>query len=111
MRKQIRAIQEAEKLPSLLYHSVDSEKTLEFVQAKGIVKDEQGFVYLSKKPLSGSRFKYVFKVTIPKDKMDNLYDWREFWTDGEGDKEYDPKNPYYIYTGNIPKEWIQLVKS
>ena len=90
----------------ILYHSVISELNKNYVLENGITKDEQNFVYLSEKPM-GKHFKYTFKVIIPNN--DNLYDWREIWNDGEDNKEYDDKNPYFVYMGDINIKNIQLM--
>lgn len=103
-----------------LYHSVFSKKSYEYVLKNGITHDVQGWVYLSEKPMiiNGGNHSWalntvaVFKVKIPDNRK--LYDWREIWYD-KNDKEYDSdhqyekSNPYYMYSGNIPKQYIQEV--
>lgn len=88
-----------------LYHWVRDDKAKEFVLKNGIVPDKWGFIYLSEKPLREDG--HMFLVTIPNNMF--LFDWREFWEEGEG-KEYDPDNPYYVYVDNtIPPEYIKLI--
>ena len=104
-----------------LYHAVFNEKSFEYVMEYGIKADSNGVVYLSEKPIikkAQPKWGYkgtiaVFKVTIPDNR--NLYDWREFWCDDNGeeidfDHQYDPTNPYYCYTGSIPKQYVKLYK-
>ena len=106
-----------------LYHTVFSNRTFEYVMKYGIRADSKGLVYLAEKPIikkalnpkftDGISTRAVFKVTIPDNR--NLYDWREFWCDDNGeeidfDHQYDPTNPYYCYTGSIPKQYVKLYK-
>lgn len=77
----------------------------------GIIADDQNSIYLSAKPLYTERG-HLFEVTIPD--ADRLYDWREAWWDDNGvefdsDHRYDSENPYFIYYGNIPKEYVKLL--
>lgn len=89
-----------------LYHWVRDDKAKDFVLKKGIVPDRLGFIYLSEKPLRQDG--HIFLVAIPDNMF--LFDWREFWVDGD-DKEYDPNNPYYVYVDNtIPPEYLKLLK-
>ena len=88
-----------------LYHSVRSEKERDFVLQNGIKADFDKMVYLSKYPLNKNQFKFSFIVKIPNNKK--LYDWREIWEE-DLDKEYDAKNPYFVYEGDIPKQYIKL---
>ena len=97
-----------------LYHTVFDERTRDFVLENGIVQDDFGLVYLAEKPLD-NRDGYVFKVTIPNNNQ--LLDWREAWYDDAGEEidsmnhQYDEDNPYYIYSGNIAREYIELMHS
>ena len=93
-------------LPKVLYHSVTSEAKRDFVLKNGIKADSDGMIYLSEKPLESNLYKYSFKVKVPD--VSKLHDWREVWSDSD-DKEYDPNNPYYIYEGDIPKQYITLI--
>jgi hypothetical protein len=102
----LKNILKEQQLPKVLYHSVTDERVRDFVLKNGIKMDSQGFVYLSKKPITRLPFKYTFKVKIPD--MDALYDWRDVWDAGL-DKEYDKTNPYYIYNNDIPKQYIKLI--
>tara|TARA_B100000900_G_scaffold397080_1_gene397026 strand:+ start:826 stop:1905 length:1080 start_codon:yes stop_codon:yes gene_type:complete len=106
LKNKLKNILKEQQLPKVLYHSVTDERTRDFVLKNGIKMDNQGFVYLSKKPITRLPFKYTFKVKIPN--MDALYDWRDVWDDGL-DKEYDKTNPYYIYNNDIPKQYIKLI--
>ena len=92
-------------LPRVLYHNVTSEAVRDFVLQNGIKADKDGMVYLSKKPITKLPFKYSFEVRVPD--MSKLWDWRDIWSDSD-DKEYDPKNPYYVYEGSIDKQYITL---
>lgn len=99
--------------PEVLYHAV-TNRSYDYVKKNGITPDEDGFVYLSTYPLKSGLYKngHVFQVKIPNHSL--LYDWREFWQDEEGndidfDHEWDPENPYYIYMGFIPAEFIKEV--
>lgn len=96
------------------------KKSYEYVKRNGIKRDSQGWIYLSTKPIiknnknpwSVNNTVAVFKVRIP-DKS-KLYDWREIWMDDDGnetdsDHQYDKNNPYYMYSGDIPKQYIEEV--
>lgn len=91
-----------------LYHSVVSEKVRDFVLKNGIKSDSNHMVYLSKFPIKKNPFKFSFVVNIPDNKK--LYDWREIWEEGL-DKEYDSKNPYFVYEGDIPRQYLKLTES
>ena len=95
-----------EVLPSVLYHSVTSEVARDFVLNNGIKADRVNMVYLSEKPITTAPYKYSFKVKVPD--QNKLWDWRDIWSDGD-DKAYDPNNPYYIYEGDIPKQFVTPV--
>lgn len=103
-----------------LYHAVFTEESYEFVKKNGIKRDRDGWVYLSKYPIikrnhnpwSVNNTVAVFKVRIPDNNL--LYDWRELWCDEDGneidmDHQYDKDNPYYMYEGDIPKEYIEEI--
>ena len=60
-----------------LYHSVFSNASKKYVLENGIKSDDQGWIYLSEKPIINSRVVAVFKVRIPDNRK--LYDWREIW--------------------------------
>lgn len=94
-------------LPTILYHSVTSEQNRDFVLSNGIKADKDSMVYLSEKPITTGLYKYAFKVRVPN--ASKLWDWREIWGDGNDDKEYDPNNPFYVYEGDIPKQFVSLV--
>jgi hypothetical protein len=94
-------------LPKVLYHSVSNERKRDFVLQNGIKSDEDGMVYLSKKPITTTPYKYSFKVKVPD--MNKLWDWDEIWGNGGDDKENDPNNPYYVYEGDIPKQNVTLL--
>ena len=96
-----------EVLPKVLYHSVPDERKRDFVLQNGIKSDNDGMVYLSKKPMTAVPYKYSFKVKVPD--MSKLWDWEEIWGDGGGDKENDPSNPYYVYEGDILKQNVTLI--
>ncbi len=89
----------------ILFHSVKDERTRDFVIQNGIKADENYMIYLSKKPI-GTPYKYTFKVSIPDNTK--LHDWREVWDDNI-DKEYDTENPFYVYEGDIPKQYVKLI--
>ena len=94
-----------------LYHWVQDDDVMNFVLKNGIIAVSDEDVYLSEKPLFSDRG-HLFKVKIPK--KERLYDWREMWYDDNGiafdsDHQYDEKNPYFIYMGDIPKENVELV--
>ena len=93
------------EFPKILFHSVKSEREKDFVLQNGIKADDNYMVYLSEKPI-GVPYKYTFEVKVPD--VSKLHDWREVWSDN-GDKEYDAKNPYYVYEGDIPKQYIKLI--
>jgi hypothetical protein len=63
-------------------------------------------VYLSEKPITTAPYKFSFRVKVPDE--NRLWDWRDIWSDST-DKQYDPNNPYYIYEGDIDKQYITLV--
>jgi hypothetical protein len=92
-------------IPKELFHSVKDERTRDFIIQNGIKADENYMVYLSEKPI-GAPYKYTFKVSIPN--HTKLHDWREVWDDSI-DKEYDTENPYYVYEGDIPKQYVKLI--
>lgn len=95
-----------EVFPNILYHSVTSEATRDYVLKNGIKADSDSMVYLSEKPMTTAPFKYSFKVKVPD--QNKLWDWRDVWSDSD-DKEYDPNNPYYVYEGDIPKQFVTLI--
>ena len=91
-----------------LYHWAGTEEKCKYILEHGIAPDIQGMIYLSAKPLYFNKG-YVFLVRIPDTRL--LYDWREFWEEGEG-KVYDNNNAYFVYVDNpIPKEYITLIKA
>jgi hypothetical protein len=91
-------------IPKVLYHSVRSGAAMDFIRNNGIKADKDGFVYLSTRPIKTPVYKYCVEVRVPHE--NKLHDWKEAW--GEGyDKQYDPSNPYYVYEGNIPKEYLK----
>lgn len=97
----------SESNQKILYHTVFSKRSYEYVLKNGITPDEYGYVYLSEKPLKGY---YTFKVQVPDES--NLYDWEDFWLDDNGneidfDHQYDPDNKYYMYLGDIPLGYIR----
>ena len=98
-------LQEGSTIPSTLYHAVTSETIRDFVLKNGIKANEQNFVFLSQKPITRAPFKYTFKVKVPH--MDRLHDWRDMYDEGP-EHQYDESNPYYIYEGDIPKQYIKL---
>jgi hypothetical protein len=92
-----------------LYHSTDNEY-VDSILSTGLRPDEFSLVYLSTYPMEG--YDVTFKVEIP-DKS-SLYDWRDVWMNGDEyvDPEghtYDPENPYYVYSGRIPPEYLTIV--
>ena len=92
-----------------LYHTVRDEKGKDYVLKSGIKADRLGHVYLSAKPMNKGAYAkkgHVFLVKIPK--SDNLWDWRDMWEESL-DKTYDPKNPYFIYEGDISLKYIEYV--
>ena len=94
-----------------LYHWVCSDAAMAFVLENGIVADDQYSVYLSAKPLFTDKG-HLFEVTIPDNSR--LYDWRFSWWNDNGeefdsDHHYEADNPYFIYEGNIPKEYVKLL--
>jgi hypothetical protein len=91
--------------PKILFHSVKDEISRDFVIQNGIMADENHMVYLSEKPI-GYPYKYTFKVSIPD--HTKLHDWREVWGD-DMDKQYDTENPYYVYEGDIGKQYVKLI--
>ena len=93
-------------LPKVLYHSVTTETIRDFVLQNGIKADVQGMVYLSEKPITKLPYKYSFKVIVPN--VNKLWNWEEIWGDGGIDKENDPNNPYYVYEGDIAKQFVKL---
>ena len=109
LQESIRRIlrEELNVLPNVLYHSVTSEDARDFVLKNGIKADSNSMVYLSEKPITTKPYKYSFKVKVPD--MTKLWDWRDIWSDGD-DKEYDMNNPYYVYEGDIDKQYITLKK-
>lgn len=91
-----------------LYHSCDSKEEYLDVLENGIEPDDMGYIYLSEKPFRNS--KYTLIIRIPNNSK--LHDWREFWCDEDGNEidfnhEYDPSNPYYIYTSFIDPVYIR----
>ena len=93
-------------LPKVLYHSVTTETIRDFVLQNGIKADVQGMVYLSEKPITKLPYKYSFKVIVPN--VNKLWNWEEIWGEGGIDKEPDPNNPYYVYEGDIAKQFVKL---
>lgn len=93
-------------MPTMLYHSVTTEASRDFVLQNGIKADSDHMVYLSEKPITTGPFKYSFKVKVPD--PNKLWDWRDIWDDSD-DKEYDPNNPYYVYEGDIAKQYVTPV--
>ena len=94
-------------LPKVLYHNVTSEHVRDSIIANGIRPNDEHMIYLSTKPITRAPYKYTFEVRIPDSNY--LYDWRDIWSDST-DKEYDEKNPYYIYhEKSIPKEYVKLI--
>lgn len=96
-----------ESVHNFLYHSVFNQKSYNYVLRNGIEADDQGWVYLSEKPYKGA-YK-TFQVTVPDETL--LYDWEDFWLDDDGneidfDHVYDPNNKYYMYYGNIPRDYV-----
>ena len=96
----------------VLYHSTTSVQNKNAILRDGLKTDYLGMVYLSEKPIGLPAFPYVFRVEIPDQEF--LADWREIWHDDDGepidlDHQYDETNPYYVYLGNIPPEYIEEV--
>jgi len=94
-----------------LYHWVRDDRVRDYVLENGITADDDYSVYLSAKPLYTDRG-HLFEVTIP----DNyrLRDWRYSWWNDDKvefdfDHQYNPENPYFIYEGDIPKEYVKLL--
>ena len=92
-----------------LYHSVFNKSSYDYVLENGITADDQGFVYLSEKPIPGYA---SFRVRIPNESY--LHDWEEFWLDDEGneidfDHCLDPNNKYYMYEGDIGLQYIEVI--
>ena len=92
-------------LPKVLYHSVTTETIRDFVLKNGIKADSSNFVYLSTKPITKAPFKYTFEVTVPDPAK--LWDWRDIWSD-DTEHTYDEANPYYVYEGDIAKQFVKL---
>ena len=105
IREEVRKIISEEQMPKVLFHSVRDEKTKEYILRNGIKADDMDMVYLSKKPMGGI-YKFTFEVEVPDETK--LHDWRDVWEDGY-DKEYDVNNPYFIYEGDIPKQYVKLI--
>ena len=101
----LKDILKEETMPTTLYHSVATEANRDFVLQNGIKADSMNMVYLSEKPIKNAPYKYSFKVKVPD--QNKLWDWRDIWSDSD-DKEYDPNNPYYVYEGDIPKQYVTL---
>lgn len=96
--------------PSALYHAV-TDDSYDYVLKHGITPDSDGFIYLSTYPITLGRYTHNFQVAVPN--LSLLYDWKDFWQEDGKDidynHEYDPQNPYYIYTGTIPVKYIKEV--
>lgn len=93
-----------------LYHGTYTIGAKRSILENGLFSDHVGMIYLSEKPIRGC--KYYFRVQIPDQAY--LTDWRDFWYDDNDeeidmDHQYDPDNPYYVYLGNIPAKYIELL--
>ena len=95
----------------VLYHGFKDEHQLEKALRLGLQVDDDGMIYLSEKPYPldapYAYTKYYVEVTIP-DKS-YLADWREFWED-DLEHTYDYDNPYYVYTSNIPPNYLKRIR-
>ncbi len=90
-----------------LYHSTNKAGR-DSILKNGLETNYEGFIYLAEKPIRKRNMEYVFKVKIPS--QSDLMDWREAFDDGDdSEREYDPKNPYYLYLSPIPKKFIREV--
>lgn len=107
--KKYRRLREGVK-PTILYHSTE-EKYVERILDEGLKLGQDGFIYLSEKPIKTRLLTHTFQVTIP-DKR-NLMDWREAWgydnEYGYGEHEYDKDNPYWLYLQKIPSKYLKLL--
>jgi len=96
-----------ESAHNILYHSVFDKNSYNYVLRNGIKADDQGWVYLSEKPYKDAY--RTFQVVVPNETL--LYDWEDFWLDDDGneidfDHVYDPDNKYYMYYGDISRDYI-----
>lgn len=106
IREEVRKVLKEDTLPKVLYHSVTSEAARDYILKNGIKADSNSMVYLSEKPMTTTPYKYSFEVRVPD--MNKLWDWRDIWSDSM-DKEYDENNPYYVYEGDIAKQYVKLM--
>ena len=95
-----------QEMPNELYHSVTDDYVRDYVLQNGIKANDQNFVYPSQKPITRPPFKHTFKVKIPN--MDQLFDWRDIHDEGP-EHQYDKSNPYYMYNGDISKQYVKLI--